>query len=177
MITLDDACTLVWQEARLLDERRWDEWLSLWWPDAWFWMPAWRDDTGEPSTSPDTDLSLIYIAARAGLEDRIWRIRSGLSVASVVLRRTVHLVGSPVLEPPSAEVPARAAGAMPEADAAVLHTAFSCHVWDPEQRVQTVLAGRYAHHLARREGRLGIAGKKIVLTTDVIPTMADVYCV
>ncbi len=177
MIGLDEACALVWQEARLLDERRWDDWLALWWPEGWFWMPAWRDDTGEPCASPDDELSLIYIAARAGLEDRIWRMRSGLSVASIALRRTVHLVGAPVLEPVPDRVPGRPAGVAADADAMVLHTAFSCHVWDTEQRTQSVLAGRYAHHLSRRDGRLGIAGKKIVLATDLIPTMADLYCV
>jgi 3-phenylpropionate/cinnamic acid dioxygenase small subunit len=177
MITLAQAYELVCREAHLLDARQWDAWLSLYFEDAWFWMPAWRDDTGEPGGCPATELSLIYCPTRAGLEDRVWRLRSGLSVASIVPIRTVHLISSPLLQPAPDVVPGRPDRSQPDAQAAVLRTAFACHLWDTDRRDLRVLCGHWEHHLAQRNGQLGIAGRRIVLASDLIPTMADFYCV
>ena len=66
---------LVETEAICLDERRWDDWLALFMPDCEYWMPAWKsDDT--LAADPRTELSYFYYAGRAGLEDRLARIRS-----------------------------------------------------------------------------------------------------
>ncbi|MGH8009274.1 MAG: aromatic-ring-hydroxylating dioxygenase subunit beta, partial [Candidatus Binatia bacterium] len=82
---------LLYREAAYLDERRWAEWLALYTEDAEFWVPAW-DDEDRPTDDPRAQLSLIYYSNRAGLEDRVWRIESGLSPASIPLARTCHLV-------------------------------------------------------------------------------------
>src|SRR5439155_21912183 len=55
-------------------------------------MPAWKAD-GTPTTNPQAELSHIYYANRAGLEDRIVRIRSGKSAASTPMPRTAHILG------------------------------------------------------------------------------------
>lgn len=78
-------------EATLLDERRWDEWLALFCEDVEYWVPAWDSET-EPTSDPETELSLIYYPGRFGLEDRVYRIRSGHSSASTPPPRTCHLV-------------------------------------------------------------------------------------
>ena len=36
---MTDPATLVRHEARLLDEKRWDEWLALWAEDGIYWVP------------------------------------------------------------------------------------------------------------------------------------------
>lgn len=77
-------------EAQLLDEQRWDEWLELYHPQCEYWVPMWHDD-GEPTRDPRTELSLIYYASRSGLEDRVFRLKSGRSSASVPLFRTCHM--------------------------------------------------------------------------------------
>lgn len=82
---------LLYREAAYLDERRWQEWLALYTEDAEFWVPAWDED-GHPTTDPQAQLSLIYYGSKAGLEDRVWRIQSGLSPASSPLIRTCHLI-------------------------------------------------------------------------------------
>src|SRR3954465_14198204 len=42
-------------EARLLDEARFDDWLSLFTPDGWYWVPS------EPNQdNPHDTVSLIY---------------------------------------------------------------------------------------------------------------------
>ncbi len=160
----DDARTVVFQEALHLDAQRWDDWLDLYRPDAVFWLPAWTDEhrLGE---SPDRELSLIYCTARAGLEDRVWRVRSGLSVASLPLPRTAHAVTNSVVT----------AGA--DDRTLQVESTFTCHLWQLKDRRQQVFFGRYEHLLAHDDGRWRIARKKVVLMNDLIPTMLDFYCV
>jgi len=160
------AQAVVFREALFLDSQRWDDWLALYAEDASFWMPAWTDEH-TLSVSPDSELSLIYCAARAGLEDRVWRVRSGLSVASTPLPRTAHAVSSCVVS----EVEVGGARGLQ------VESSWTCHVHHPKRRTEHVFFGRYEHRL--RPGPQGwlIAGKKVVLMNDVIPTMLDFYCV
>ncbi|MEJ7930078.1 aromatic-ring-hydroxylating dioxygenase subunit beta [Ramlibacter sp. AN1015] len=158
------AQALVHREALYLDAQRWDDWLALFTEDVRFWMPAWTDEH-TLARSPDSELSLIYIAARAGLEDRVWRVRSQLSVASTPLPRTCHQVTNSVVE------------ATGDADTLTVHSSWSCHLLRLKDRTQHVFFGRYEHLLRRVEDDWRIAGKTIVLHNDVIPTMLDFYCV
>jgi 3-phenylpropionate/cinnamic acid dioxygenase small subunit len=105
--------------------------------------------------------------ARAGLEDRVWRIRSGLSVASTPLPRTAHAVSGCVFS----EIE------MSGVPGVRVESSWTCHVHNPKHRGEHVFFGRYEHLL--REGPQGwrIASKKIVLMNDVIPTLLDFYCV
>jgi 3-phenylpropionate/cinnamic acid dioxygenase small subunit len=59
-------------EARLLDERRYAEWIELFTPDGIYWVPANRDDT-----DPHRDVSLIYDDVRR-LRERLIRAESGM---------------------------------------------------------------------------------------------------
>jgi 3-phenylpropionate/cinnamic acid dioxygenase small subunit len=160
------AQSVLFREGLYLDTQRWDDWLALYDEDASFWMPAWTDEH-TLSASPDSELSLMYCAARAGLEDRVWRIRSGLSAASTPLLRTAHVVASPVVS--------EIAGA--QAARLRVESSWTCHVHHPKRRDEHVFFGRYEHVL--RQGPQGwrIAAKKVVLMNDVIPTMLDFYCV
>ena len=150
-------------EGLLLDEQRWDEWLALYEEDAEFWMPAWKS-ADSTTDDPQRELSMIYYASRAGLEDRVQRIRSGKSAASSPLRRTAHLSGNVLL---TGEV----AGVLE------VRSTFNVHVYDTRQKSQHVFFGRAVHGLARRDGVLRIRRKKIILANDCIPSMLDIYCV
>jgi benzoate/toluate 1,2-dioxygenase beta subunit len=160
---LDEARALLTLEGMLLDERDWDAWLALYEEDAEFWMPAWKSES-EPTTDPLKELSLIYYAGRAGLEDRVQRIRSGRSVASTPLRRTAHMVGNVLLAGESSGVLS-------------VKSSFAVHVYDTRQKTQHVFFGRTTHGLVRREAGLRIRSKKVILANDCIPSMLDVYCV
>jgi benzoate/toluate 1,2-dioxygenase beta subunit len=81
------------REARLLDDQCWDEWLECYAPEAEYWMPAWTDDD-TLTTDPQTEISLIYYANRKGLEDRVFRLRTGRSSASTPLARTCHFLAN-----------------------------------------------------------------------------------
>lgn len=78
------------REALYLDGRDWDGWLALYHPDAKYWVPAWDDD-GTLTTDPQREISLIYYPTRGGLEDRVFRIRTGRSSATMPPMRTCHL--------------------------------------------------------------------------------------
>ncbi|GGJ05126.1 benzoate 1,2-dioxygenase small subunit [Halopseudomonas pertucinogena] len=81
----------IFREARLLDDRQWDEWLTCYHEDATYWMPCW-DDEDTLTEDPQTELSLIYYPNRAGLEDRVYRIKTERSSASSMPEpRTTHL--------------------------------------------------------------------------------------
>lgn len=44
MLTLEQVRQFLYYEARLLDDRQWDEWLNCYSPKVVFWMPARGDD-------------------------------------------------------------------------------------------------------------------------------------
>lgn len=162
-VALAEAVALLNLEGMLLDEQDWDAWLALYEEDAEFWMPAWKSET-EPTGDPLRELSMIYYDSRAGLEDRVQRIRSGKSVASTPLRRTAHMVGNVML-------------AGDDAGILTVKSSFNVHVYDTRQKTQHVFFGRTTHGLVRRNGGLKIRRKKIILANDCIPTMLDIYCV
>jgi benzoate/toluate 1,2-dioxygenase subunit beta len=58
-ITYENLLAFLYREARLLDDKQWEEWLQLYAPDAEFWMPAWDDD-GTLVTDPQREVSLIW---------------------------------------------------------------------------------------------------------------------
>jgi 3-phenylpropionate/cinnamic acid dioxygenase small subunit len=160
------AQDVLFREALYLDTQRWDDWLALYEEGATFWIPAWIDEHTQ-TASPDTELSLIYCAARAGLEDRVWRIRSGLSAASTPLLRTAHAVACPVVSAIEGAGPARLR----------VESSWTCHVHHPKRREEHVFFGRCEHVLRERPQGWRIAAKKVVLMNDTIPTMLDFYCV
>lgn len=90
-ISYHDIQAFLYREARLLDDREWDEWLTLYHKDAEFWMPAWDDDD-QLTRDPHSEISLIYYPNRGGLEDRVYRIKTERSGASTPEPRTTHQV-------------------------------------------------------------------------------------
>lgn len=89
-ITRTEIEDFIFYENRLLDDRKFEEWLELYREDAEYWMPAWDvDDT--LTQDPQREISLIYYPNRGGLEDRVFRIRTERSSAtSIPEPRTGH---------------------------------------------------------------------------------------
>ena len=89
-----DAEQFLYREARALDDKDWDAWLACYAPDAEFWMPSWDDDD-RLTEDPQTEISLIWYGDRAGLEDRVFRIRTDRSSAtSLPEPRTSHNISN-----------------------------------------------------------------------------------
>ena len=79
--TLETVRAFLYKEARLLDDRQFDEWLECYHPDSEFWMPSW-DDNDELTEDPQSEISLIYYDNRGGIEDRVFRIKTDRSSAT-----------------------------------------------------------------------------------------------
>jgi benzoate/toluate 1,2-dioxygenase subunit beta len=157
MIAPDDIYDLLAREALYLDRKQWDDWLALFTEDCTYWVPAWRDEE-TPTQNPDSELSLIWYKGRHNLEDRVWRLRSGLSVASIPLMRTSHQVTNILIE-----------------NNTDVSASFSCHVHNVKRRTDHVFFGRYSYQLHRDGSKLRIFSKTILLMNDNIPTVADFY--
>lgn len=157
---LPRCAALLYEEAAYLDERRWAEWLALYTEDTEFWIPAW-DDT-EPTDDPRSQLSLIYYKGRSGLEDRVWRIESGTTIASVPMPRTCHLVTNIRLTDVSHQR---------------LHVSahWQVNLYRTERQQASSYFGFYEYVLRPEQDRLKIAKKKIIVLNDEIETVLDVY--
>ena len=92
-ISYETARDFIYREARYLDDKDWDAWLELYAPDATFWMPSW-DDRDRLTENPMTEISLIWYGNRSGLEDRVFRIRTERSSASIPDTRTSHNISN-----------------------------------------------------------------------------------
>lgn len=160
-LTRSEAEDILFREGRFLDEYRFTEWLELYHDDVTFWMPAWRDET-TPTADPETELSLIYYRGKQNLADRVWRLQSGLSNASVIPARVSHMIGNVIVE--------SAAG-----DHAVVLSAFNAHHHDPRSGRTHAYFGHYRHELVREDSKWLIKAKTIKLMNDCIPTVADLY--
>lgn len=96
-IELNEVCAFLYRECRLLDDERWDDWLACYHPDAVYWMPSWDDD-GTLVDNPQREISLIYYPNRQGLEDRIFRIKTERSAATMPSTRTSHNLSNVEIE-------------------------------------------------------------------------------
>ena len=155
---------LIAKDHCYLDEKRWQEWLELFDSDCEYWVPAWLSEE-ELVTDHQTQLSHIYYNSRAGLEDRVARIVSRKSPASVPLRRTTHLSANLLIEDASkpGEIQAK--------------SAWSCHVFDPRSKKTFMLFGTSHYTWRQHLETWRIATKKTIIQNDYLPSMVDIYCI
>ncbi|MGF1597107.1 MAG: aromatic-ring-hydroxylating dioxygenase subunit beta [Acidimicrobiales bacterium] len=136
-------------EARLIDERRFGEWVELWTDDGTYWVPA----NGE-HTDPAWQVSLIY-DNRARLQTRVERLASGKAYSQQPPPRTAHLVGSVTVNRPAASGPERQ-----------WVVQSTVQVAESRARRRVDWCGSVTHHLVERDGQLRIASKKVVLVDN-----------
>jgi 3-phenylpropionate/cinnamic acid dioxygenase small subunit len=132
---------LLTREQVYLDEQRWDEWLGLFAQDCEYWVPTWKNEE-QVTTNPQAEVSHIYYANRAGLEDRVVRIRSRRSPACAPMPRTTHVLGNVL---PMATMPA---GGMR------LRSSWVCHVFFPRLHDSHAFFGRSEHELVQQRRKL-----------------------
>jgi len=142
MIRVEDCIALVYHEARLLDEQRFDEWYELYTDDGLYWMPLTR---GQPDGVTHT--SLMY-EDKLLLKVRIERLKSPHSFSQQPRSHCQH-----VLQQPDVESLAE------DRMTAVVRTPF--FYMESQLDDSIVLAGVTWHHLVRDNGQLRIRMKKI----------------
>ena len=83
----------LYRKAALSDAFDWDAYLDLYDEDSLYHIPQWINEH-EYVKDPDQGLSYIYYADRSGLEDRVFRIRTGKAASATPLPRTVHSINN-----------------------------------------------------------------------------------
>lgn len=149
----------VYREARLLDDRQWDEWLACYSPKAQFWMPAW-DDNDQLVEDPQSHISLVYYPNREGLEDRVFRIKTERSSASMPEPRTSHFIAN--LEVLSD-------------DGSTAHLRFNWQTLSHRYKSTDVFFGTSFYTLDLSGEQPLITYKKVVLKNDYIHQVIDIY--
>lgn len=150
MLLYREVEAYLFNEARLLDARRYEEWLALWVSDAkadaCYWVPCNADDI-----DPRQHVSLIY-DDYSRLQERIRRLMSPAVHSQDPPSRTARVVSNVEVE---------AVEARPE---------FTVHstqvVGEFRNGEQTSYFGRVSHVLIIVEGRFFIRQKKVLLINN-----------
>jgi benzoate/toluate 1,2-dioxygenase beta subunit len=160
-VTLDyhQICQFLYREARLLDDRQWDEWLTCYDPNIVYWMPAWDDDD-QLVEDPQREISLIYYPNREGLEDRIFRIKTERSGASLPEPRTNHHLAN-------IEVTGQTAG--------MIDVRFNWHTLSHRYKETQSFFGTSYYTIDATGDGPRIVKKTIVLKNDYIHQVIDIY--
>ena len=139
----DEFRRLLEREARLLDQLRYDDWLSLYTPECVYWVPS-TPNAGDPRR----EIAVMFDDRRR-LEDRVYRLRTGFAWSQAPQSRTVRLITN-------VEVFATAGD-----DTHMLRSNFLIsEFWDKETRILTGWAG---HRVVRSGAGWKIAAKQVNL--------------
>lgn len=135
----------LYDEARLLDAPRWEEWLALYTEDATYWVPLERDQTDPLLTS-----SIIY-DDRTLLEIRVRQYSHARAHARRPYARTVHQIGNVALR---------------DATAREVVVGSTLVLIEYRQERQRVWAACVEHRLRRTDTGLRIAAKRVDLVNS-----------
>jgi len=135
-------------EARLLDDGKFDDWLALFTPEAWYWVPS------EPGqVDPVQTVSLIYDDRRL-LETRVRRLASPRMYSQEPRSRTSRMIGNVSIEESGKH-------------ACTARSKFVMIEYRREQ--QRLFGGTALHRLVQAEGRIMIAWKRVDLVNCDAP--------
>ncbi|PNG32319.1 benzoate 1,2-dioxygenase small subunit [Pseudomonas protegens] len=158
-ISYDVVRDFLYREARYLDDKDWDSWLELYAPDATFWMPSW-DDRDQLTEDPQREISLIWYGNRSGLEDRVFRIKTERSSASIPDTRTSHnLSNIELLEHGDGQCKLR----------------FNWHTLSFRYKTVDSCFGCSFYTLDVRGENPLILAKKVILKNDYVRQVVDIY--
>lgn len=146
-VSNEQLVTFVYDEARLLDGRRYDDWLALFSEDGFYWMPL---TPGQ--TDPLLQVSLMY-EDKLLLQVRVERLKGGRTFSQQPASRCHHL-----LQQPTVERRDDVAGQY------TVRTAF--HYIETRQDTQTLYAGWSSYELIAVRGRLRIKLKRVDLVNS-----------
>lgn len=145
-LTRDAVIDFIYDEARMLDEGRYDEWLALWLPDGHYWMPL-----DYKQTDPDLVTSLLY-EDQFMLKLRVERLNGARTFSQKPKSRCHHVIQRPFVD----EL---------EGHRAVANT--SMHYVETRLDDQFLLAITARHDLALVDGQIRIANKRVdILNSD-----------
>jgi 3-phenylpropionate/cinnamic acid dioxygenase small subunit len=132
--TLGEVTRLLHTEARLLDERKFEDWMALMTPDATYWVPS-RVDQADPWN----EVSLMFDDLEI-MKTQLPHSRTVRQVSNIEVSRD-------------------------EGDSVTARSVLFMFEHRPTlpQPIERIFAARCEYELRRREERLAIASKKVVL--------------
>ena len=146
-LTRERAETFIYQEAQLVDEHRFDEWLALWDDDGdiVYWVPANDDDI-----DPRRHVSIAY-DNRQTLEERVIRLKSRGAHSQEPRSRMRRVVSNVVIE---------------SDDGASAEVAANFVLVEHRFGVQKIYGGRCIYGLRYDDTGIRLASKKILLVNN-----------
>lgn len=141
----------LFEEAHLLDARDNDAWLALWARECTYWVPL-RE--GQPD--PESELNIIFDDATR-LNDRVFRLRSGIAYAQDPPSRTSRCITNVVVSP------AETRGEL------FVESTFT--IVEVRAGLQQIWGGRYTHILREIDAGYEIVHKKVDLTNSQEPML------
>jgi len=141
-------------EARCIDEKRWDDWLSLYLEEAIYWVPS-----GRNQVDPLQQASIVY-EDKATLRLRAKRMTHSQAHSLERRPESTHLISNIMLDD------------VIDKDFMVYHVSSSFIALGYQEdlrNTQTVYGGRYFHQLVRTGTQLKIKQKKVVLNNCDAP--------
>ena len=141
-IANDVLIDFIYDEARMLDEGRFSEWLTLWLADGHYWMPQ---EYGQ--TDPLHVTSLMYEDIFM-LKLRVERLNGARTFSQKPKSRCHHVIQRPFVD-------------MVDHDAGRYQTKTFMHYVETRLDEQQLLALTATHDLALVDGALRIANKRV----------------
>ena len=145
--------------AERCDAQDWDAYLALFTDDSEFHLPQWESEHLY-TTDPKKSMSLIYYPNRGGLEDRVFRLRTGKAASATPMPRTLHLISNVRVAP----------AANDELDVKV-----NWHTLYYRLAVSEQFYGHATYRLRAHGDSWKIARKHVVLLNDTINSVLDFY--
>lgn len=147
----------LYAEARLLDERRFEDWLGLFTQDCRYWVPlmSTRERGGGPEVSGDADLA-HFDDNKGTLTLRIKRLATNFAYAEDPPSRTVRVVSNVQAEP----------GGGGEVNAYSNLIVYRTRL----ETTTDIFAARREDVLRRNGAGFHIARRKVLLAVNVLPS-------
>lgn len=142
--TRQDLIDFVVHEARLLDEKRFDEWNALFTDDAFYWVPL------VPGQADGLNHTSHLYEDKLLRDLRIARLKSSRAFSQQPPSRCHHLLQTPVIDVFE-----------PDGNRYVLRTPF--HYTECQADELNIFVGTCFHHLALGDGGLRMTLKRVEL--------------
>ena len=145
-VSREEVIDFIYDEARMLDEGRCSEWLSLWLEDGHYWMPL-----DYKQTDPHLVTSLLY-EDMFMLRLRVERLNGARTFSQKPKSRCHHVIQRPFID---------------EMDGDRIITNTSMHYVETRLDEQFLLALTATHELKVVDGEIRIANKRVdILNCD-----------
>jgi 3-phenylpropionate/cinnamic acid dioxygenase small subunit len=149
--TETDLADFVYREARLIDERRFQEWFDLFAEDGHYWLPMRREQT-----DPLGEQSIAYEDKPLLLKARVLRLAGGKAYSDRPPALCQHVLQAPAIE----EI---------DHDANRYRTRTAFFYTEFRQGEPLALAGTARHLLRSEGGALRIVEKRVDLLNAAAP--------